>query len=242
MFSNFKIFVLSFLIISIQSLNFSLLCQEEPNGKKLNGGMGYFMPGVSILNIKDLNSTLASKNYPKFSSSLTSFGGGGHAIISNFIIGGEGHGMFAKEQTTDKVSLNLGAGYGVFNLGYVLFSSGGLMVYPLVGFGGSGISLSLTERYIPKFEQVLDSLKGHVELSTGGFLLHFAIGADFLITFDNSEKAHGGVMVGLRAGFLYSPIAGDWKMDDVKVSGGPEIGLTGAYIRLLIGGGGFGKK
>lgn len=208
---------------------------------KISGGVGFFMPGVSILTISKINSSLENKNYPKFGNTFTSFGGGGHAIISNFIIGGEGHGLVGKEITTDKRMVNLSSGYGIANLGYILYEKHGLMVYPILGFGGGGLSLSITERTIPTFDQVIDSLKGHVELSTGSFVLNFALGADYLISFDKNANTRGGVLVGIRAGIIYTPIAGNWTMDENKVSGGPETGINGVYLRFLIGGGGTSK-
>lgn len=240
-FSNF-ICAIGILFFLQNTFAIDIFAQEDVKTAKISGGVGYFMPGVSFLNINKLNTTLQNKGYPKFPSSFSSFGGAGQAYISNFIIGGEGHGLIGKEQTNDKITMNLSAGYGLFNVGYVLYSTGGLLIYPLFGLGGSGLSLSLTDRYIPKFDDVLDSLKGHVELSTGSFILHFAIGTEYLITFDKGEKSRGGIVIGVRAGILFTPVAGDWKMDDYKVIGGPETGVTGFYIRLLIGGGGIQRK
>lgn len=235
-------FVRYFSIIILLSFasNFSY-GQEEKATQKVYGGAGYFMPGVQILSIGNLNSKLESKGYPKISTSFTSAGGGGHAIIANFIVGGEGHGIIGKDVTNEKYTLNLGGGYGIFDLGYVIFSKWGLNLYPIVGIGGSGLTLSITERTIPTFDDILENPKGHIEMSTGALLLHFAIGADYIVSFGGNE-AKGGVLIGLRAGFTYTPVAGDWKMADVKVSGGPETGVNGVYIRLMIGGGGLGKR
>lgn len=237
-----KLFFSILIIFLLQCTKTTISFSQEEKAGKISGGSGYFMPGVAFLDISNLNSSLESKGYPKFPSSFTSFGGAGQAFISNFIIGGEGHGLIGKEQTNDKITMNLSAGYGLFNVGYVLYSSGGFLIYPLFGLGGSGVSLTLTDRYIPKFDDVLDSLKGHVELSTGSFLLHFAIGTEYLISFDKGEKSRGGIVIGLRAGVLYTPVAGDWTMDDYKVIGGPETGVTGFYVRLIIGGGGIHKN
>ena len=51
-----------------------------------------------------------------------------------------------------------------------------------------------------------------------------------------------GMAFGLRIGYTFSPIKGDWKLEDNDVSGGPDIGVTGPYLKLMIGGGGKSKK
>lgn len=216
--------------------------QEQKPKERIYGGMGYFMTGGQILSIGSLNKRLEAKGYPGFSSTFTSFGGGGHAIISNFIIGGEGHGVIGSDKTNENSTLSLNAGYGVVDFGYLIYSKGGLSVYPLVGFGGAGLSLSLSQRTIPTFDEVLDSLKGHVELSTGSFLLHIAIGVDYLLTFGKEEEARGGILIGLRVGATLTPIAGDWKLDEIKVSSGPSVGVNGVYVKLMFGGGGIAAR
>lgn len=235
-----KFYQLVSLFLLLFALNIAL-SQENNTNENLYGGAGYFMPGVQVLTLSNLNSKLESKGYPKISTSFTSVGGGGHAIIANFVVGGEGHGIIGKDVTNDKYTLNLSGGYGIFDLGYVIFSKWGLNIYPMVGIGGSGLTLSITERTIPTFDEILDNPKGHIEMTTGSLLLHFAIGADYIVSF-GGESPKGGVLIGLRAGLTYTPVAGDWKMADVKVASGPETGLTGAYVRLKIGGGGVGKR
>ena len=48
------------------------------------------------------------------------------------------------------------------------------------------------------------------------------------------------MVLGLRAGYTVSPIKGDWTIDEIEVTGAPQTGITGPYIRFMIGGGGFG--
>ncbi len=234
-----KLFRFWFALILLTSVSFA---QEEDKRTTIHGGAGYFMPGIQILSIGDLNSKLESKQYPKLSSSFTSFGGGGHAIIYNFVVGGEGHGLVGKDVSNNNYTINLSSGYGIFDLGYVIFSKYGVLIYPMIGIGGYGNTFQITERTIPTFDEILDNPKGHLEVSTGGLLLHFALGLDYMISFNSSGNSRGGILLGLRAGLTFTPVAGDWKIAETKVAGGPETGATGAYIRLLIGGGGYTVK
>lgn len=212
--------------------------QEVTTSAKEGGGRGYFMFGGKIIDIKSLNSRLERKGYSKLSDNFISLGGGGHGIIGRVIIGGEGHGLIGRETTSGSYKTSIGAGYGFFNFGYIVYSSKRLSVYPLLGLGGGGMSLEIIEREPISFDEVLDNPKRSAELSICGFLLNLALGIDYLLKLGGDEKGEGGLVFGLRIGYTLTPIKGSWEMDGIDISGGPEIGITGPYIRLMIGGGG----
>ncbi|MDW7681339.1 MAG: hypothetical protein SCK70_12295 [bacterium] len=48
--------------------------------------------------------------------------------------------------------------------------------------------------------------------------------------------------MGVRTGYTVSAFKGDWELNGIEISDAPEIGITGPYIRPLIGGDGFNKK
>ena len=229
----------------------SFLCtiaqaQETAAHGKEGGGKGYFMLGGNIIDIKSLNSKLESKGYSKFSDNFISFGGGGHGIIGKVIIGGEGHTLIGEETTSGSYKSSIEAGYGFFNMGYLIYTTGIVNVYPILGLGAGGMSVKIIEKGTPSFDEVLDNpmdnSKKSVELSTGGFLLNLAFGADYLLKFGGDEKGGGGLVFGLRIGYTFTPAKGDWEMDGIDISGGPDVGITGPYVRLMVGGGGFGKE
>lgn len=213
--------------------------QEVTTSAKKFGGRGYFMVGGNIIDIKSLNLRLEKKGYSKLSDNFISLGGGGHKIIGKVIIGGEGHGLIGRETTSRSYKTSIDVGYGFFNFGYIVYSTKGLGVYPLLGLGGGGTTLEIVEKEtIPSFDDVLNNFKRSAELSTGGFLLNLAVGTDYLLKLGKDEKGEGGLVFGLRIGYTFAPIKGGWEMDGIDISGGPEIGITGPYIRLMIGGGG----
>ncbi len=126
----------------------------------IKGGKGYFMLGGNIIDIQNLNSRLETKGYPKFSDKFISLGGGGHSIIGKVIIGGEGHGLIKKEASNENYKSSLGVGYGFFDLGYIVFSTENLSLYPLLGLGGGGMSLKIMEKEThPSFDDVLNNPK-----------------------------------------------------------------------------------
>lgn len=218
--------------------------QEKAPTAEEEAGMGYSMLGMSIIDIKDLNARLESKGYSEISDNFFSVGGGGHGIINNrLIIGGEGHALLGEEVTSGNYKNSITIGYGFFNLGYVVYSIKDLRVYPLLGLGGGGMNFKIAEKVTSlSFDDVLDNPKRSVELSTGGFLLNLAFGLDYLLKLAEDEKGKAGLILGLRAGYTFSPFKGGWQMDEIEISDAPEIGITGPYIRLMIGGGGVGKK
>lgn len=221
-------------VVGVFSISMAHSAKEE-------GGRGYFMCGGSIVDIDALNSRLESKGYSTFSGNFFSFGGGGHAVINRLIIGGEGHALIGRGETSGNYENSLSAGYGCFDLGYILYSTGYLNVYPLLGLGGGGMSLNIMEKGAPSFDEILDDPRRSTEISTGGFLLNVALGTDYLLKLGGDGKEEGGLVFGLRVGYTFTPIKSEWEMDATDISGGPEIGITGPYIHLMIGGGGISK-
>jgi hypothetical protein len=217
--------------------------QETTPQAKQDGGMGYSMFGRSTIDIKDLNAKLESKGYSTMSDNFFSAGGGGHRIFaSGLIIGGEGHAVLGEEATSGNYKNSVNIGYGFFNLGYIVYSIQELRFYPLFGIGAGGMTFKIAEDVTSlTLDDVLENPRRKAEISTGGFLLNLAVGMDYLLKFGEDEKGKAGMVLGLRAGYTFSPFKGDWTMDELKISGAPKLGITGPYIRLMIGGGGFGK-
>jgi len=229
-------------MVAVMSLFFVRATQGQelkPKAKKADF-RGYFMFGGSILDIKTLNSRLESKGYSKFSDNFISFGGGCSQRISNrVIIGGEIHILIGEENEAAIASGNyrtsLTAAYGFFNLGYLVHSKGSLNVYPLLGVGGGGMWLKIGPHV---FDEILENPKRSTELTSAAFLLNLALGTEYQLKLWEDEKGEGGLVLGLRFGYTFAPFKGEWTMDGIDVSGGPKIGITGPYIRLLIGFGG----
>ncbi|MEO0294212.1 MAG: hypothetical protein ABIN61_08360 [candidate division WOR-3 bacterium] len=228
-------------ILLIMNLTFFFgkkLVAQNMNG----GGAGYFMLGGNIIKLENLNSELEKNGYSKLEENFFSLGGGGYGIIGKVIIGGEGHGLIGKEVTSGSYKTLISAGYGFFNLGYIAYSNTNLNIYPLFGIGGGGISLRILEEGSLSFDEVLANPKRGVELSKGSLLLNLAIGGDYLLGLKENEEAKGGFILGVRLGYTIAPINGNWEMKGIEISGGPDLGVTGPYIRIQFGGGGFGFK
>lgn len=232
-------------VIVVLCLNFPATghSQEPLNQIRETGGMGYSMFGRAMLDLDALNSRLEDKGYTAMSDNFFSTGGGTHWIFKNgVIIGGEIHTLLGGETISQYYKHSINAGYGIFNLGYTVFRKSELRIYPLLGIGGGAINFNISEALVPSaFDDVLDNPRRSSQLWTGGFLLNFAVGIDYLLTIGEDEKGKGGFVFGVRAGYTLAPFKSEWVLDDSELADSPETLLTGPYIRLMFGGGGIGQ-
>ncbi len=203
-------------------------------------GRGFFQAGFLRLDVDDINSALAGSGFPTLDRSTVTLGGGGYATRGRFVIGGEGHGLLSDAQPAADGSIQVGldGGFGLFKVGYLAYSESGLDVYPMVGIGGGGVSVSIVERSAPTFQDVLADPARSSRLSTGMFLLDLSVAADYRFTRRRSEDGgSGGLLVGLQAGYVFAPGSTNWTLDEINgVAGGPDLGVQGLYIRLSLGG------
>ena len=97
-------------------------------------------------------------------------GGYGYRAVDRLLLGGEGAGVFGRGAR---------GGFGLFTVGYALWSRPKWQVYPFWGFGGGSFTVG-------------DRSPG------GGFLLGVGLGADVMAT-----REPNGYTVGARAGYLF---------------------------------------
>jgi len=155
------------MIVLFLILTNSVYGQERSSKLEEKGGMGYFIGGAGWL--------LESGN----NSIVYSAGGGGHSISNHWIIGGEGHSSFGPDNA---------GGYGFFNIGYALFTTDIILVYPLVGLGGG----AMTREASPSVSKCA--------------LLNSSIGVDYLLY----TKSKSGILLGLRAGYTFTVYSNTW--------------------------------
>jgi len=217
--------------------------QENLSTDKIYGGVGYFQTGYAFFSQENLNDLLSAYGIPEVQNGSVSFGGGGHSIVNSFIIGGEGHGLIGGTSTNDEYTVSQGGGYGFFNLGYLILQKSMLTLYPVLGIGGGGYSITITDRAaLPSnFNDLLADPKTQSTLSKGGFMLNFSLGADFMVAAEQSAEGYGGFIVGIRGGYLLELNKNQWHVADQELAGGPDAGISGPFIRLTIGGGGFSR-
>lgn len=232
-----------FCIICIGMIFTNICFSQGGERTKEGSGMGYFMIGFQNSDIDAIGSRLEDNGYPSLSDRFLTLGGGGQGMINKLLIGGEGHALIGESTTQNHVKTQISGGFGLFNIGYAAVATKQMRLYPMLGLGGGGLSLSLLDKSeVPTFDQVLKNPKRGAQLSTAGFLLSLSLGADYLFIMEENADGIGGLIFGVRLGYMFAPVKGDWLLDDVEISEGPEIGVTGPFIRLAIGGGGWSYK
>lgn len=206
------------------------------------GGNGYFLFSGHIVPLSDVNSFLKRKGYPQLEAIPLSIGGGGYGIIGRIIIGGEGRGVIAGgigENKNYKTSFSLG--YGYINVGYNIFSTEKINLYPTVGIGGGAISVSIEEKKrIPSsIDEAVkpENFPRKTELSRGSLVLNLAIGGDYLLG-KTDEKGAAGFIAGFRIGYILPVVNSRWSIEGTDLNKGPNLNLSGFYFSIVLGGGG----
>jgi hypothetical protein len=205
-------------------------------------GRGFFMIGLHNADLSDINGPMVSQGYSRFGENFALIGGGGHAIIGRFMIGGEGYALIDREGTRGPVQARLSAGCGFFDLGYIFWRQNDVSAYGMLGLGGGGWTLRITDSAAVPLEAVLGDPGRSSTLTTNHFLVSLSVGADWYFRFAGNERGEGGMSFGLRAGYTLAPLKSSWEMEDFEITSGPKMGLAGPFVRLVIGFGGRGYK
>ncbi|MEJ2540206.1 MAG: hypothetical protein P8188_09575 [Gemmatimonadota bacterium] len=199
-------------------------------------GKWVFMVGSQALDLHELNARSADAGFSPFSEKLLSLGGGGWAVKDRFVIGGNGHALIAGQEASGALRASLSGGYGQIDVGYQVVRTGPFTLTPTVGVGAGGMSLALSEMPGPaSFDDFLVDPPAGSQVSSWGFVLDGALSAEmsFRLSDPAADGGHeGGLTAGLRLGYALSPADWSW----VEVSGGPDFAVTGAYLRLMLGG------
>jgi len=216
-----------------------LLAALPLSASSVSGGCGAFMIGFDMPNLGNLNDKLEANGYGSFDNKFLATGGFGYAAIKSVILGGEGAGE-SQIIKNDSLKAKLSAGYGLFDIGYVVFSSPVALIFPVVGIGGGGIDLTLWRTDMSlQFDSILANPGITTVLNTGGLILKGEFDFLFFPPLGKGSSQPNGIMLGVRVGYMYMPQKASWKFEDIDVSDGPDSRLNGLYIHFMIGMGGF---
>ncbi len=198
------------------------------------GGGGGFLIGGWLPSLDEVSSALFSAGYDSLPLWYMTTGGYGYGVLGKVIVGGEGMG-FTQEFSTGDHRREVEAGFGAFDIGYIVVASKSVLVYPFLGIGGGSISIRLTEQSTPvDFHNVLADPDLEATLTTSVFLLSANLGMDWYLLFGD-EEGGGGFILGIRGGYVFQPKEGQWTMGDIDVVNVPDVRLSGPYISFSIG-------
>lgn len=210
--------------------------------KKKRVNAAYLMIGQNMLQINQLNNFLALKDLPTLPKNYLTYGFGGHVIHNKFVLSFEYQRSFNKKQISMKeFNTFLSMKYSTLNIGYLLYSKKGMMMYPLLGVGLSELRLKVMKNDINSFHDI-DKNHNVSDNRIHSILVNTGIALDYFVNFDKKKQGKNNLVIGIRAGYLISAIKSNWAIDSISVADGPHSGLTGPYIHLTIGLGGWVEK
>ena len=203
--------------------------------KNRHGGVFYLMLGNNSLDLDALNSRLSSNGYSTLDKNFVMFGIGGHAVMDDWIAGGEIHWMNQQKTSNGTYDLYVTGGYLMVNAGYVVRRADSYMIYPMAGIGIGTLTINEQSTASQTFDQALTAPKGGTLTHTSA-VFNIAIAADGLAPFTKTDNnVNMPFAFGFRAGYLFSTPIGGWQNMNGEASGGPSFSFTGPYLQVIIG-------
>lgn len=230
-------------LILLPVIIFSLLindsfCQEfDPHD--LND-VTYVNFGATTLNIGNLNanSSFSANKYLPFSTNAWTLGTGTRNINGKIMMGSEGNFTFEnKNINTNGFNSYLSSSFSIIlNVGYVVYSTENFKVYPFIGGGVGRVNMDIIKNEkTPTFNEIMTKPERGVPVSNTSALLQLGVAADYLIKIGKSEPQKGGIVVGLKAGYVFSVYSTGFQLKGADLTGSPDINNNGAYIKVYLG-------
>lgn len=190
--------------------------------------LSYMMPDFDALNqeLSDVRGMARIDDDYVITYGGGGWGGGKHLMFGGWAFGG------GRRFDGDSVSVKMTYGGGFFEPGYFINIYRGFGIMPMVGIGGTAVSLNLRPRLGDvDFGDLLDNPGRTSEVSYGTFTVAPALTILIPIEF---------IAIQIKGGYMWSPFPGSWELEDgADLRNAPEINPSGIYAQagLLFGGG-----
>jgi len=227
-------------IVAFSCLLFVSQVRAQDRPVMRHAGGGGFTIGYGNMDVSPLNQFIPA-GVGSFDNHQLLLGGMGHGFLGNFVIGGSGSAIIGQKIKTGPYNYSLGGGVGTFDFGYLVVNKPKLRVFPLLGVGGGGYGLQITQNNSVSAADIRTSPSREINISQGGFVLDFSLNLNVIpvLVYDERDRSYGGFMTGLKVGYLYGFPSSNWRYSGGDVTGGPDFGLNMFYVKLIIGGFGY---
>ena len=211
----------------------------QENKQHIIGGSGYVSAGLGFFDFGSINDRLVANEIPKIPQVSNSLGGGGHLMVGKFVIGTSGQLYTPKKFQFDTIKLDVRAGYGFFEMGYMALTTPRVQLYPVIGIGAGGytINVAIADTNLTFDELLLDPKRG-IKLKSGGMLLNACLNLDFFLNKHDGPLPYG-LLTGLEVGYTYMPKVKVWEVADEPIKESPKTNLNTFYVRVKLGARGF---
>lgn len=199
--------------------------------------------GWQYMPLSDLNGTLTGKGYQSLPENFFTIGGLGQITISRFVLGLEGTWLWGASRDSaiggNTIRNSFSAFRGVGILGYLIYTSERLDIFPYIGGGLAGYNLIMTNTYGDTFANVITTGQRGAVLSSLSLLMTVGVQLTYRVPVLSVSKGIFGLAIGAKAGYDVAFLQSNWAMgginDLVPISGGPRTSLTGPYAQGIIG-------
>jgi hypothetical protein len=214
---------------------------QDKEGPQSMGGGGFNI-GVGSMDVSKLQ--VFVPDLSKLSNQQILLGGTGHGFINKLAIGGTGSAIIGNGMKTSDLKVSYGGGYGTFDLGYMIINKERFKIYPLFGLGGGGYGIKISSNQDLSVNDISSNPKREIDLSVGSFVMDVSLNLNALplVHYDAIDNSYGGLMTGVRVGYVYGFPTSDWTYEGGDVNDGPNFGINMFYVKLVIGGFGYSKK
>ncbi len=198
-----------------------------------------FSTGYQNTALPALSQALQERGYGAINSDFWSAGGMFQIVAWNVVTEFEGQAGVNLPLTNDDFWAQVSAGNVFVNVGYQFKPLENLRIYPLVGIGASFVDVRFTRLVrVPDFDAFLDQPGWYGQMGNSALSFNLGLGMEL--------QGWLGTL-GLRAGYVWSPLPSAWWSTAVFNSdnddndqnalllNGPGMAPQGPYLKLVFG-------
>lgn len=210
--------------------------------KKKRVNAAYVIGGANLLELNELNINLKDRGFPEAPTNYLSYGIGGHFVHNKIVAGIELLRLLERTTTAPtEYNISISAKFYLINFGHLIYQKKGLMMYPFLGTGLGKFKMIAAQNNIDSFNDI-SNLQKSSESKFSNIIFNLGFSTDYFLKYDPQKKGSNNLIIGFRVGMNFIPFKSKWKVNRIEVPDGPEIGINGPYIRLIIGLGGWAER